>query len=348
MVSCQPLGGLFETVERRGLDARVLVGDTTRTIGFLSDRRNRVHWHELRAIVEHLSDHYDDDEIVDIGRRLVHTEAQRPFGLIARYFLSVESFYRAVFSANSGWGRPMFPCLDSTFVQLDDDVFEATLTIHDGFEPSHAFDLITKGNIIGMPEVLGSAPAEVRMDTTGRTVRFEIRASDRSTRLGRLRRRLSLPFRSAEVAAELREAHASLSSRYDALQDALNEREATTTALLESQTRLRLTLESVEMAVWDWDLRNDVVIVDEVAQKMLRVRASEVTPARESFMERLHEDDRALVAEEVRSCLATGNTYAQQFRVVATPARCAHSSRAATSSSTRSASRSASSVSRTM
>ena len=41
--------------------------------------------------------------------------------------------------------------------------------------------------------------------------------------LARLRRRLSLPFRAGEIAAELQEALASLRSRYDVLQAALTD-----------------------------------------------------------------------------------------------------------------------------
>ncbi|MGI9606215.1 MAG: hypothetical protein ACR2P0_08765, partial [Acidimicrobiales bacterium] len=155
LVSCQPLSGLFEVVEQRGLDPELLIVDTGRTVDYLRDRRNRVPWEDFRLVVEQLAYHYDEDEIVAIGRQLVNTAAQRPFGLIARRFFSIGDFYRAVFSQKSGWGKPMFPCMTSTCIQLATDVFEVTLELHEGFVPSPVFVMITEGNIIGIPEVLG-------------------------------------------------------------------------------------------------------------------------------------------------------------------------------------------------
>lgn len=314
-VSCRPLSGLFEEVERRGLDASLLIRDDAHSLAFLRNKRNRVHWDEFRTVLDRLADHYEDDEIVDIGRHLVHTEAQRPFGFIAKRFFSVGDFYRAVFSTKSGWGQPMFPCMESTFAQLDDGVFEASLTMRPGFTPSRPFLLVTEGNIIGMPEVLGSAPAEVRTEATERGARFEISAAETVPRLARMRRRLSLPFRAGEMAAELQEAHGSLRSRYDAMQEALVEREQAADALRESETRLRLMLESVEMTVWDWDLRDDIVVIDEVGQKMLGFDQSVISPGFASFLDRVLDEDRQMVADEVQAVLEDERPYAQQFRV---------------------------------
>ena len=143
------------------------------------------------------------EEIIDIGRCLVHTEAQRPFFFIARRFFAVVDFYRAVFSPDAGWGGPMFPCITPTFTELGDGHYEATLTLDERLPRSRVFALITEGNIIGMPEVLGHPPAEVTTEVDGHSARFEIHAPFQSSRLARARRRLSLPFRATELATDL-------------------------------------------------------------------------------------------------------------------------------------------------
>ena len=92
-------------------------------------------------------------------------------------------------------------------------------------------------------------------------------------------------------------------------------REEAGEALRRSETQLRLMLEAVEMTVWDWDVTNDVVELDEVGQRMLDFDGPRVSPAQESFLSRVVEDDRGRVGEAVRDAIRSGVPYAQQFRI---------------------------------
>ncbi|MGI9605153.1 MAG: PAS domain S-box protein, partial [Acidimicrobiales bacterium] len=155
-----------------------------------------------------------------------------------------------------------------------------------------------------------------RTELSERGARFEIRVNENPPLLARVRRRLGLPFRAHEMAADLWEAHTSLRMRYDALQVALEDRESAAAALLESETRLRLTFESIEMAVWEWDLTTDVLSMDEIGLRMFGFAESPIFSALESFFERIFEDDRSEVRAEIRQLLEEGTPYAQQYRIV--------------------------------
>ena len=122
--------------------------------------------------------------------------------------------------------------------------------------------------------------------------------------ISRLQRRLQkmnadLERQVAKRTDELRTANAKL-------QTELAERIHAQEALRESEERLRLTMESADIGGWDWNVREDGWSASPVYYRMLGYEPrTETGPAnRNEWLERVHPEDRADVAEKIRDVLA--------------------------------------------
>jgi len=87
--------------------------------------------------------------------------------------------------------------------------------------------------------------------------------------------------------------------------------------LLESENRLRLTLEACQIGIWDWDVKNDRWLASPTYYTMLGYSPKEGAGDRAEWMERLHPDDRAHFVEkmqEVQSCDFSEYRYEARMR----------------------------------
>jgi PAS domain S-box-containing protein len=74
--------------------------------------------------------------------------------------------------------------------------------------------------------------------------------------------------------------------------------------LLESEKRLRLTLEACQIGIWDWDIKNDRWFASSTYYTMLGYAPKEGEADRGEWMERLHPDDRAHFVEKMQDVLS--------------------------------------------
>ncbi len=88
------------------------------------------------------------------------------------------------------------------------------------------------------------------------------------------------------------------------------------TSLEDSRTRLALALEASGFGLWDLQLTDDTVLLDQRARELLGVEASRTTVPRSEWMERIHPEDR-MAAERRFSAHLAGEaaTYESEFRV---------------------------------
>jgi PAS domain S-box-containing protein len=83
-----------------------------------------------------------------------------------------------------------------------------------------------------------------------------------------------------------------------------------------SEERQRVALRAAGMAHWDWDLRSGVAHWNPEHNRMVGLPPEQARGSREEFMERVHPDDRGVVAEALRRAVDEGEEFAAEFRVV--------------------------------
>ena len=93
-----------------------------------------------------------------------------------------------------------------------------------------------------------------------------------------------------------------------------------TEALRKSEERLQFALDAGGgVGIWDWDVPNDRVYTDARFALLYSVdpaRAAEGAPFA-AFLEAIHADDRARVAEKAKQSIASAGEFAEEYRVVA-------------------------------
>ena len=86
--------------------------------------------------------------------------------------------------------------------------------------------------------------------------------------------------------------------------------------LSQTEERLRLTLRSSGVAVWSWDIRNDVIEADENCSVLFGLPIGGFPKSIEGFAPLLHPDDRERVQQEIAAAVQQGAEYSTEFRVI--------------------------------
>lgn len=96
----------------------------------------------------------------------------------------------------------------------------------------------------------------------------------------------------------------------------ITERKRVEEQLRTSEERLRLTLEAAQIGVFDWDVKKDHFEVSPIYYSMLGYPVKSGQGDRNEWLERLHPDDRASVAEKIGAVLAKQeNAYSYEARM---------------------------------
>src|SRR5581483_4122590 len=90
----------------------------------------------------------------------------------------------------------------------------------------------------------------------------------------------------------------------------ISERKQTEQALSTSEGRLRLALDAAQMGTWEWNAGTDRIIEDDRARQLIGASGGLA-----SLIERIHPDDRAQVARELKRAFAEEANYHAEFRV---------------------------------
>jgi PAS domain S-box-containing protein len=83
----------------------------------------------------------------------------------------------------------------------------------------------------------------------------------------------------------------------------ITERKETEQRLQESEKRLSLTLEATQIGIWDWDVKNDRWYASPIYYTMLGYEPRTGLGDRSEWLERVHPEDRAHVAEKIQDVL---------------------------------------------
>src|SRR3984957_16834932 len=87
-------------------------------------------------------------------------------------------------------------------------------------------------------------------------------------------------------------------------------------ALAQAEERLRLTLRSSGIGVWNWNIAPNVVEADEHCSVLFGVDCAELPKTLEEFGTFVHPDDRARVQGEVAVAAESGAEYDTEFRIL--------------------------------
>ncbi len=121
-------------------------------------------------------------------------------------------------------------------------------------------------------------------------------------RLRNLTRRLEETNASLERRVEKRTA--ALTQANQELQAEIAERRRAEAALQDSEERLRLTMEAVNIGSWDWDVKNDIWYASPIYYTMLGYEPKAGPADRHEWLERVHPNDRAYVDKKIQDVLS--------------------------------------------
>ncbi len=183
-------------------------------------KEERIDWPNFVEAMRNLRRWFTDDDLIEIGRSLLRTPATRFASVIARLLFSPMEFYAWTFKPGSGLGNQWFTCVEPSLKMLSATELELTLRVPEGFEPCSEFFIITRGNFIEMPALLGYPPAKVELERTSRGARYHVTVPHGASLLTRFRRALLWPFTARAAAGELKAAHEELQWRYEQLEAA--------------------------------------------------------------------------------------------------------------------------------
>jgi PAS domain S-box-containing protein len=96
----------------------------------------------------------------------------------------------------------------------------------------------------------------------------------------------------------------------------ITERKQAEAALLESQERLKLTLETTQMGLWDYELNCNRVQWSDSCEQLYGFAPGTFSGTSEAFLECVHPDDRAVVSEHMVQQTQQATNYSKEFRIV--------------------------------
>jgi len=219
-VSCRVFPFLLRGLQDKGVPLEAVVEGTRVSLATLQDKHERLDWADFCAVMANLRPHFSDTEYLELGRKYFRNPGLRFAFVIARVLLTPMGFYRWLNQPRAGAGNQMFRCVIPTHRDISESECEVDLVLPEGFEVCWDFYLITVGNFVEMPRLLGYPPAKVTLERIHQGGRFHIEVPVRAPLMTRVRRAMIWPFTVRVAAKELQEAHETLQERYDQIEDA--------------------------------------------------------------------------------------------------------------------------------
>ncbi|MBD2169287.1 PAS domain-containing protein [Calothrix membranacea FACHB-236] len=121
----------------------------------------------------------------------------------------------------------------------------------------------------------------------------------------------SLQELATQVSIALRQAEALQQAQHE-----LAERQRAEAILQENEERLRVALEAAQMGTWDWNIITGEIKWSANLEALFGLAPGEFDGRYETFVSRLHPDDRDRVLAAIKTAIATGADYNIEFRVV--------------------------------
>ena len=219
-VSAKVFGLMFEPIAKKGISETEMFAGTSVTMARLHDKKGRLDWTDYVRIMRNLRPYFSDDEYVEIGRAYMRIPALKFAFVIARMLFSPMDLYRWFSKPKQGVGNQMFNCIVPSHREIGPHQIELDLVLPEGFDVCWEFYVISIGNFEEMPVLFGLPRAQVQLVKIPQGGRFQIRVPVKRRLLKRLWGLLTLPFTARAAAKELKDAHETLTERYEELESA--------------------------------------------------------------------------------------------------------------------------------
>ncbi|HUJ56906.1 MAG TPA: HAMP domain-containing sensor histidine kinase [Kofleriaceae bacterium] len=235
-VSCQVFSIFMRSLRRKGVGVETLVANTSVPISKLRDKKARIDWAEFVVMMRNMRPHFSDEEFVEIGRTFLRSPALKFAFVVGRLLFTPMEFYRWFHRPHEGVGNQLFSCVVPAHRELSDSEIEVDFTVPEGYEVSREFHLVSIGNAIELPRLLGAPASEVTLTPLPNGGRYHIKLAPHNPLRRKIWRFLIWPFTARTAAKELKAAHETLQERY-------NELEAAKAKLVEHQANLEKQVE---------------------------------------------------------------------------------------------------------
>lgn len=96
----------------------------------------------------------------------------------------------------------------------------------------------------------------------------------------------------------------------------ITDRKNAETALQEKEEQLRLALDFTHTGMWDWHILSSRLIWNKNSAKLLNLPLDQLEVCIQTWVDRVHPDDRDWVQQRVREALQTHTTYEAAYRIV--------------------------------
>ncbi|HTJ44950.1 MAG TPA: ATP-binding protein [Kofleriaceae bacterium] len=241
-VSCRVFEILIGAVEEKGIALERMVAGTDVPIAILKNKHERITWQDTVTIMRNMSTAFSEEEYVEIGRQHLRSRMLRFVFVVARLRFTPIGFYKWMNKPKEGVGNQLFTCITPHHRDISDTECECDLILQDGYPDCPEFFMLSRGNFMEMPRLLGYPEARVTMTRLAHGARYHITIAEKASLLGRIGRTVSLPFTVGAAAKELQEAHTTLRDRYEQLE--------TAKTALEQQRALLDTAYRVGQRIW--------------------------------------------------------------------------------------------------
>ncbi len=263
----RPLEFFYRELERQGHPADLLEEGVGLTRKELCRRTGRIDWETFRRFLSNVGKVWDDDELVEAGKRMTCSPWQAHFASVVSLLFSTRGLYRYVLVSPRGIAKQCFSCMNNAIEEVEPNRMIVTATMEPGYERCRELDLMCKGSLMMMPRLVGQPESQVTMTELDDCVRYDVRYHATPSLRSRIRRALLWPFAARKVASELKEASEELFERSAELASETTSRAHAEEALRESESRFSAAFDAAP--VW--------MVISSVDGRILGVNESLLT-----------------------------------------------------------------------